>query len=297
MADNTSYPSMIDFYKFSEQRHLAPFHVTKKFTRWNALNKYRKNENDWQIFTCTNCPNPWPNTTRRDPYTNEWIWENTKRCSPCNKEELSYRAFKKWFELIDNLAEEKGQDIYFGSVSRGHSFIGDAHEIRDASVEATIEIVKDFKKMIHKKSKNLWNLFNSGLVLGELKWRRPGDPVYDTSSDWYYNGLAMECADEPMRYAEEYEAHPHAHFIGLTPKVKMPYRKLNSIAAEHNMNVHFERISSGKAKRYLSRYFGKDKPTRIDGTSPRIRGKTGDLFGYKGKTPVPLRSPLENSIG
>ncbi len=85
-----------------------------------------------------------------------------------------------------------------------------------------------------------------------------------------------------MRFTEEYEAHPHAHFVGLTPKVKMPYRKLNSIAAEHNMNVHFERIPSYKARQYLSRYFGKDKPTRIDGSSPRIRGKTGDLYGYKG---------------
>jgi len=269
----------------------------KRFTRWDALNKYRENEHGWEWFTCTKCPNPWPNTPLEDEYTGEKYWENTKRCPPCNARECSFRRFRLWFELLVDLAEEKGQDIYFGSVSRGHSFIGDAHEIRNASVEATIQIFEDFKYMIHKKRKNLWSLFNSGLVLGELKWRRPGDPVYDTS-DKFPDDYHLSIVDEigikvwsrtPLRYAEEYEAHPHAHFVGLTPKVKMPYRKLNSIAAEHNMNVHFERIPSYKAKLYLSRYFGKDKPTRIDGTAPRIRTKTGDLFGYKGKPPVPLR--------
>ncbi len=284
MMDEYNYPSMLDFYKFSEHRNEAPFHITKRFTRWNALNKYRENENDWQCFTCSKCPNPWPNTSYQDPITGEWEWINTKRCSPCNKSELSYRAFKKWFELIIDLATEKNQDIYFGSVSRGHSFIGDAHEIRDGAVEACIQIFKDFKHMIHKKRNNLWSLFNSGLLLGELKWRRPGEPVFDTSAKWRYNGMGMECLEPPMRITDDYEAHPHAHFVALTPKVKMPYKKLNSIAAEHNMNVHFEKIPAWKAKKYLSRYFGKDKPTRIDGTAPRIRGKTGDLFGYKGVT-------------
>lgn len=91
----------------------------------------------------------------------------------------------------------------------------------------------------------------------------------------------MQCVDKPIRFTEEYEAHPHCHFIGLTPKTKMPYAKLNELAAEADMNVHFERIPAWRTKLYLSRYLKKDQPSYTNGKRPNCRFKTGELYGYK----------------
>ncbi len=278
--ENTAF----NYHPYTWQGPLQPlaFWKLKQMTRWKALDKYKEMGVHQAGFTCDKCPEKMRNTQHYDIELEEHYWINTKRCKSCKDDENKHRRFTNWFEQIVALAEEKNQDVYFASVTRQHGFVGEALEIRNPATDACLQIIKDFKHLIHKKRNNRWQYFNSGLIVGEVKWRRPGEPVYNTSSKWYYNGLGMQCVDEPMRFTEEYEAHPHCHYIGLTPKTKMPYAKLNSLAAEENMNVHFERIPAWRAKLYLSRYLKKDQPSYTDGSRPNCRFKTGELYGYTG---------------
>lgn len=288
MTDKLVYTSLLENTGFNYhpefwQGPLQPlaFWKLKQLTRWKTLDKYRTHNAG---FTCDKCPEPLRNTQHYDNYRGEWYWINTIRCKPCRDKKNLWERFKDWFEQTEDLANKKEYDIYFASVTRQHGFVGDALEIRNPSVDACLEIIKDFKQMIHVKSNNIWKFFNSGLVVGEVKWRRPNTPVYDTSQkEWFpSNFLGMTTWGRvPIRFTEEYEAHPHCHFVGLTPKIKMPYKELNDIAHANNMNVHFEKIPAWRAKLYLSRYFKKDQPSYIDGTKPRCRFKTGELYGYK----------------
>jgi len=288
MSDKLVYTTMLEnseenFHSHWWQGPVQPLKwwKLKQLTRWNALDKYKKHNAG---FTCDKCPEPLKNTEYYNKYTKEHYWINTVRCKPCRDKDNKYRRFKKWFEAIIALAEELDQDIYFGSVTRMHTFAGEAEEIRDASVDACLALIKDFKKMIHTKSNNRWQYYNSGLIVGEVKWRRPNTPVYETGKHGHINPSPLGIkiwGKEPIRFTEEYEAHPHCHFVALTPKIKMPYNKLNEIAHENNMNVHFERIQPWRAKYYLSRYFKKDQPSYTDGTEPRCRFKTGKLYNYK----------------
>ncbi len=269
-------------YQYGWQGPLQPipFWKLKMITRWKALDKYTHH---YAGFTCDKCPERLRNTQHFDHDTNEYYWINTIRCKECKSEENKNSRFKDWFSKLVKLAEEKNQDIFFGSITRQHGFVGDALEIRNPATDACLTLITEFKKMINKKSKNIWTIFNSGLVVGEVKWRRPGTPVYDTNrKEWFpshFMGITT-WGRIPMRLTEEYEAHPHCHYIGLTPKCKMPYKALNKVAHDHNMNVHFERIPAWRAKNYLSRYMNKDQPSYTDGTKPTCRGKTGDMYGY-----------------
>ncbi len=276
--------SHLQKYQFGWQGPLqpVPYWKLKMITRWKALDKYTDH---YAGFTCDKCPERLRNTEHYDHQTNEYYWINTVRCKSCKSDENKWGRFKDWFESIIKLAEEKNQDIYFASVTRQHGFIGDAHEIRNVATDACLDIIKDFKKMIHKKSKNIWQYYNSGLVVGEVKWRRPGTPVYDTDRKEWFPSFYMNTITwgrEPMRLTEEYEAHPHCHFVGLAPKAKMPFKAMNKIAHENNMNVHIEaRVPAWRVRDYLSRYMNKDQPSYTDGSKPTCRGKTGDLYGYK----------------
>ncbi len=274
-------PDLLDFWKYSPYNSEIKYADMKRLGRWKALRQVKGEDAKWKGFTCIKCPNPWPNTQYKDDKGN-WYWENTKRCKKCKDKENLSKRLHDWFDLIVKYAEENDKDIYFASVTRSHNFISDdPNEIRNAAVEACIEIVADFKHMIHKDRKNTWQYFNSGLVVGELKWRRPGEPVFDTSDKWRFNGLGWQCNGIPLRITEEYEAHPHCHFVGLTPKTKMPYKKLMEIAKQKDMMVYFERVQPYRAKKYLGRYLKKDQPSYTDGSRPRIRGKTGKLYGLK----------------
>lgn len=288
MMNELQYTSMLENTSLNLHSHwwqgpLQPlaFWKLKQLTRWKTLDKYNPH---WAGFTCDKCPEQMRNTAFYDKYTKENYWINTDRCKKCRDKKNKWERFNDWFSKLITLAEEQNKDVYFASITRQHGFVGDALEIRNPSVDACLEIIKDFKQMIHKKSKNIWKFFNSGLVVGEVKWRRPNSPVYDTNRrEWYPSSMDGNTifGRVPMRFTEEYEAHPHCHFIGLTPKIKMPYKELNEIAHANNMNVHFERIPAWRARYYLSRYLNKDQPSYTDGTNPRCRGKTGDLYGYK----------------
>lgn len=260
------------------------FNELRRLYRWNAYRQDNSENSFIAPFTCIKCTERMYNHSVYDHETETWEWVNTIRCKNCTDNQNKYRRFKDWFNQICSLAEELNQDIYFASITRSHNFVGDAHEIRNVAVDATIKICKDFKDMINKRKNNRWQYFNSGLLVGELKWRRPGEPVYATGREEFYPSEFMGITTwgrVPLRITEEYEAHPHCHFVGLTPKVKMPYNKLIEIANENDMHVYFERIPAWKAKRYLSRYLGKDQPSYTDGSRPRIRGKKGKLYGYK----------------
>ncbi len=274
-------PDLLDFWKYSPYRSEIKYASMKRLGRWKALRQDKGEDVKWEAFTCKKCTFPWPNTQFQDEQ-GEYYWENTKRCKKCKDKQNLWERLNKWFDDITEIAEANNKDIYFASITRSHNFISDdPNEIRNASVDACKEIVADFKHMIHKDRNNLWKYFNSGLVVGEVKWRRPGTPVFDTSDKWYFNGLAWACTGDPMRITEEYEAHPHCHFVGLTPKTKMPYKELMEIAKKKEMAIYFERISARRAKKYLGRYLKKDQPSYTDGSRPRIRGRTGDLYGYK----------------
>jgi hypothetical protein len=113
-----------------------------------------------------------------------------------------------------------------------------------------------------------------GLVVGEMKFRRPRDIVKDRKTG------------EILRVCTSYEAHPHIHLV-LLHNSRLKYTELIQASQKGSFNsVWFDAdVSIRKAESYLRGYLSKDDP-RLDGATMRCRDKVG-LLKVKPEVIVP----------
>ncbi len=264
---------------------------------WQALRQVRGEHPEWAGFTCVKCPQPWPNH-RADYYDEsgkqceEWI--NCKRCKKCKSKENKYQRFEQWFDDLYFEALRKKKDFCFVAITTDNTqHRGEAYEIIDEAIAEIKYLKSKFASML--RDNPIWKPYNSGLLVGELKWRRPGEPVYKTGREEFFlaptpkelptHGMKI-WSRIPMRIAERYEAHPHVHYVGLIPKrnvdnynhsSKMPYIELKAECSEENMGCWVTKIPVWRAQRYLKQYLYKDEATDTTGKKHRIRGVVGGM--------------------
>lgn len=265
--------------------------------RWQALRQGKDEHPEWESFTCVKCPQPWPNH-RADYYDESGKqiedWINTKRCKICKSKENKWGRFNKWFDDLYFLALRKKMNFCFIAVTKDNTqYRGEALEIIDEAIDEIKYIKKTFGKMLREHP--LWKPYNSGLLVGELKWRRPEEPVYKTGKEEFFITTCFMTGREiwgrtPMRFAERYEAHPHVHYVGLIPKRnvdnynhsdKMPYDELIASGKEHNLGIYIKKVEVWQAQRYLKQYLYKDEATDPTGKKHRIRDRVGQMRGMK----------------
>lgn len=265
--------------------------------RWQALRQGKGEHPEWESFTCVKCPQPWPN--HRADYNDEAgqqqeEWINTKRCKKCKSKENKWSRFNKWFDDLYFLALRKKMNFCFIAITKDNTqYRGEALEIIDEAIDEIKHIKKTFGKML--RTDPLWKPYNSGLLVGELKWRRPGEPVYKTGKEEFFITHCFMTGREiwgrtPMRYADKYEAHPHVHYVGLIPKRnidnynhsdKMPYDELITSGKEHNLGIYIKKVEVWQAQRYLKQYLYKDEATDPTGKKHRIRDRVGQMRGIQ----------------
>jgi hypothetical protein len=266
------------------------------WARWQALRQVKGEHPEWASFTCVKCPQQWPNH-RADYYDEngdqqeEWI--NTKRCKKCKSKENKFQRFNKWFDDLYFLALRKKMTFCFIAITSATPYrhAGEALEIIEEAIGEIKHIKKTFARILREDE--LWKPYNSGLLVGELKWRRPGEPVYKTGREEFFMTKCFMTGREiwgrtPMRISEKYEAHPHVHYVGLIPKKnvdnynhtdKMPYDDLIASCKKKNLGCYIEKIPIWRAQRYLKQYLYKDEATDATGKKHRIRDKVGDMRG------------------
>lgn len=263
------------------------------WARWQALRQGKGEHPEWAGFTCVKCPQPWPNH-KADYYDENGQqcedWINTVRCKSCKSKENKYQRFEEWFEDLYWLALRKKYNFCFIAITKDNTqHRGDAMEIIDEAIDEIKYIKKTFGRMLREEE--IWKPYSSGLIVGELKWRRPGEPVYKTGKEEFFLTKCFMTGREiwgraPMRMTESYEAHPHVHYVGLIPKRnvdnynhsdKMPYDELKASCKKKNLGFFCEKIPLWRAQRYLKRYLYKDEATDSTGKKHRIRDRVGEM--------------------
>jgi len=264
--------------------------------RWQALRQDKGECSEWAGFTCIKCPQPYPNHLAYF-YNNdgheESEWINTKRCKICKSKQNKFARFEKWFEDLYWLALRTNREFFFLAVTKDNTrFRGTAEEIIEESIDQIKYIKKTFGKILREDPS--WKKYNDGLIVGELKWRRPGKPVYATGKqEWFISKheFGETWGRTPIRFSEQYEAHPHVHYIGLKPKStsvdghvfkhQMDYPKLLNTLKEKNMGGYIEQIPLWRAMKYLKRYLYKDEATYPNGKKARIRDRVGQMYNMR----------------
>ena len=230
--------------------------------------------------TCIDCPQPYKGRWDEGLVIDEVICTGlktrqietryvglaTKRCRPCNRENHRFVRFRNWFDDLRNWQMIRGLKISLVTITRS------TKELRGASPEDVMkrgmEELRDMKRkasrMIRENPK--WKrAFEGGLIVGEMKFRRPREFVKDRRTG------------EILRVCSEYEAHPHIHAVMLHEK-KLKYKELISASQKGSFNsVWFDAdVSVNVAEKYLRGYLSKDDP-RLNDKTMRCRDKVGLL--------------------
>lgn len=249
---------------------------------------------DWIAgFTCPKCPQPTRNTQDFDDEGN-LTWVNTARCSTCNQAMLKNRRYRDWFQKIWMMSMKYNSSIYFATLTRStaHLRSDDPFELNARALDFMKQLKADCSKMIRKNP--IWSPYKHCLLVCELVWRRPGDPVY-AKEPWTRsrnNPFNLACFQgKVLRQAEQYEAHPHVHVVGLNPPCesgsmkprKMPYKNLMDAADINDIGCYFEIVQPWRVSKYLRKYLHKNDPTDTNGKRVRSREQFGEVRKFQFK--------------
>ena len=195
----------------------------------------------------------------------EWRSISTKRCKKCNQENHRFIRFRNWFDILrGHLQIDPELKVALVTLTKGTS------HLRNSEASPTVLAGMDSLRSMKKKGSRMirenpvWKKhFLGGLVVGEMKFRRPRDIVKDRKTG------------EILRICKEFEAHPHIHAV-LLYKKKLPFKKL----IEASQKGTFEScwidadVSLQRTQNYLRGYLMKDDP-RLKGKTMRCRDKIG----------------------